>query len=177
MSEEIKSRQNEDEDLPRLFAELLKSNRISVEIDYTQITNPIQLKRIQNSTTQIDGYIENLWDVHEHLEKAKQKFSNKKISEEEYLDERAVICEDTFKNVFEIIALLLNIAENQQANKRKTMGTLISSIFELIEKLKNKADEIFDRKGTEAFKEKAENFYNTCKEELNEIQKLIRDEK
>ncbi len=155
------------------FAELLKNTKINREIDFSKINNRIQLKRILNSTAQIEGYVENLLDVSQSYERLVKRFSEKKISEEKFYEGRAEICEDTLKNLFEIVALLFNIAENQEPEKRGSLLPLIETITKRTDLLKNDFDGIFEKVHNEELRTKLENIYFTITGQLEGIKNLI----
>ncbi len=174
MNEEIESNvPRKEEDSPAFLVHVLKSNKIPREIDYSKITNPIQLKRIQNSTIQIEGYIENLLDIQTRLSKIKNDLSTGKIPDEKFLESKSEICEDTLKNLFEIVALIFNIAENQQPEKRKALLPLILSIEERTEILKNEFEEIFEHTQNSNWEWKLHNIHDSIVNQLKEIKNLL----
>jgi|GEM_PF-6184986 hypothetical protein len=117
------------------FVRALSTVKSKRKINYDKIVNRIQLKRIQNSTTLIEGFIENLQYLHEELLKLKYK---KQMPFSEYDKLFGELLEGVAKNLFESIALILNIIENQTPKARKEWQDTTKKIkrdFSELEKL------------------------------------------
>jgi len=134
----------------------LKNHR---KINYERIKNPIELKRLQNASVQIDFYLDSLKELNGAIKKIESQ-NNPLIQKEEKIAEMLL---DELKMEFEIIAIIIALAKNNplfSGQTRKNISDILNNslnkLTENFEKL-NQPPEIINNLFKRTLKEVREN--------------------